>query len=98
MSRWLSEIFMRLFFSRMGTDDSTFIRIFATRSWKSLQKTDELYKEVRVPFVGNALMPSRGNLNALHLFFFSHSDTDYLRQWRRRREATFGGAFNSFVS
>lgn len=30
---------------RMGTDDSTFIRIFATRSWESLRKTDEVYAE-----------------------------------------------------
>ncbi|KAL5969531.1 Annexin A7 [Taenia solium] len=30
---------------RMGTDDSTFVRIFATRSWESLQRTDEVYTE-----------------------------------------------------
>ncbi|VDK20024.1 unnamed protein product [Taenia asiatica] len=30
---------------RMGTDDSTFIRIFATRSWESLRRTDEVYTE-----------------------------------------------------
>lgn len=30
---------------RMGTDDSTFIRIFASRSWESLRKTDEVYAE-----------------------------------------------------